>query len=140
MWQTVAPAEKRLTFEDGAYLIVKAQLSAGENLDKLAQMRGDDGEIDPVKWGPALLTAYLLDWSVTTPEGRPVAIREQPLEVVRSAIRQLEPGDYDEILEAVQAHDQAITAARQEKKRRAGVTPFDRSSLSRVAVPGGTNG
>jgi hypothetical protein len=140
MWQTVAPAEKRIACEGGAYLIVKAQLSAGEHLDMLAQMRGADGEVDPVKWGPALLAAYLLDWSVTTPDGRPVAIREQPLAVVLSAIRQLAGGDYDEILAAVQAHEQAIEAARQEKKRRSGATPFDRSSPSLVGATGGTNG
>jgi hypothetical protein len=140
MWQTIAPAEKRLTFEHGGWLVVKAQLSAGEHLDILANMRDDKGDLDPVKWGPALIAGYLLDWSVTDPAGRAVSIREQPLEEVLSAIRQLEDGDYQEILEAIQAHEKAVKAARQEKKRRPGVTPSDHFSPSLVAAAGAMNG
>jgi len=143
MSRFVTPAEVHIPLSGGDYLIVKAQLNAGETLEVFARMRlaDDPDHVDPLQVGPAIAIGYLLDWSLTDDTGRIVSIRNQPADVVLGALRALEYDDYTEILEAVQAHDTALQAARAEKKtRRAGPTPSDRSSRSLAVVGGGTSG
>lgn len=140
MSRFIDPAEQRLTLTDGDYLIVKAALTAGETLDMYAAMSGADDKIDPVKFGPALVAAYLLDWSLVDAAGRIVSVRDQPADVVTSALRALAYEDYREVVDAIQAHDEAVKAARQEKKRRAGASASGATWPSLAAAAGGTNG
>jgi len=140
MSRFVTPAEVRVPLSDGDYLIVKSRLNAGETLEMYARMRGADERVDPVKFGVAVVQAYLLDWSIADDAGRIVSIREQPPDVVAAALLNLEYPDFQEVLAAVQAHEQAIAAARQEKKQPTGDgLPVPSSRLHAVAI-GGTNG
>lgn len=141
MSRFVSPAEVRIPISDGDYLIVKNRLNAGETLAMYAAMRrGTEEKIDPTTFGQSLIQAYLLDWSITDDDGRVVSIRNQPPDVVAGALRNLEYPDFQELLAAVQAHETAIEAARQEKKRTTGEPPPGRSSPWPAAVTGASSG
>ena len=137
MSRFVTPAEVHIPLSGGDYLIVKAQLNAGETLEVFARMRlaADPDHVDPLQVGPAIALGYLLDWSLAIP------IRQQPADVVLAALRALEYDDYQEILETIKAHDARNQAARAEKKtRQAGLTASDPASRSLAAVAGATSG
>jgi hypothetical protein len=158
MSRFVKPTEVRLPISDGDYLIVKEKLTAGEQLEVFARLYktaegGSSGGItvgrsgvqesmtlDPLQVGLSTVIGYLLDWSLTDDDGRVVSIRNQPIDVVTAALRGLEFDDYQEIVAAVQAHDQRIQAARQEKKRSGGPSASGPISRSLAVVGGGTNG
>jgi hypothetical protein len=61
----------------------------------------------------AIITAYLLDWSVTDLEGQVIPIRTASAEAKESALRLLDFDSLIEIMNAITAHD---AASRQEKK------------------------
>jgi hypothetical protein len=158
MSRFVKPTEVRLPISEGDYLIVKEKLTAGEQLEVFARLYktaegGSSGGItvgrggvqesmtlDPLQVGLSTVLGYLLDWSLTDDDGRLVSIRNQPIDVVTAALRNLEFDDYQEIVAAVQAHDQRIQAARQEKKRFGGPSGSGPISQSLAVVGGGTNG
>jgi hypothetical protein len=141
MSRFVSPAEVRIPISDGDYLIVKNRLNAGEQLAMYAAMRGtDEDHVDPLKVGHALIQAYLLDWSITDDAGHVVSIRNQPPDVVAAVLTNLEYPDFEEIRAAIRAHEDAITAARQEKKQTTGDAPPVRSSPWPVAVTGASSG
>jgi hypothetical protein len=158
MSRFVKPTEVRLPISDGDYLIVKEKLTAGEQLEVFARLYktaegGSSGGVtvgktgiaesmtlDPLQVGLSMVLGYLLDWSLTDDDGRVVSIRNQPLDVVTAALRNLEFDDYQEIVAAVQAHDARHQAARQEKKRSGGPSGSGPISRSLAVVGGGTNG
>jgi hypothetical protein len=140
MSRFVTPAEVRLPLTDGDYLIVKNRLNAGETLEMYARMRGDGAQVDPLKFGIAMIQAYLLDWSIADDAGRVVSVRDQPPELVAGALTNLEYPDFQEILTAIRAHDDAIIAARQEKKQTTGEPLPGASSRWPAAVTGASSG
>ncbi|HMJ87577.1 MAG TPA: hypothetical protein VK504_30575 [Vicinamibacterales bacterium] len=158
MSRFVKPTEVRLPISDGDYLIVKEKLTAGEQLEVFARLYkpaegGGPGGVtigktgvaesmtlDPLQVGLSTVLGYLLDWSLTDDDGRVVSIRNQPIDVVTAALRNLEFDDHQEIVAAVQAHDARIQAARQEKKRSGGSSGSGPISRSLAVVGGGTNG
>jgi hypothetical protein len=140
MSRFVSPAEVRLAISDGDYLIVKNRLNAGETLAMYAAMRGTDEQVDPTKFGAATIQAYLLDWSIAGDDGHIVSIRNQPPDVVAGALLNLEYPDFQEILQAIRAHEQAIAAARQEKKQPTGDNSPEANSRLRVVATGASSG
>lgn len=136
----VTPDTRRLELTDGDYLIVKRQLTHGEELDAFARQTivGTEGtvRINPLRVGDTKVLAYLLDWSL-----REYAIKGQPVEVVESALRALAPEDYAEIKAAIDAHEEAMRAAREaEKKTGTGGTRSAPISPSPDAATGGMSG
>jgi hypothetical protein len=82
---------------------------------------GGRPELDLEQLGIAQAVVYLLDWSITDADDRPIGIRDQAYEFVAAALRAQTPESLREILDAIQAHDAAMTEARaQEKKPQAG--------------------
>ena len=137
----VRPDEVRLPLPGDHYVIVKAELNYGETIAMFAQMRRTEGDVDPLKVGAALVAAYLLDWSLTDNDGRILPVREQPPEVVAATLAHLPYDEGQDVVTAIRAHDDAITAAREEKKtRRAGPSASAPGSRSLVAVTGGMSG
>jgi len=137
----VRPDELRLTLEDGQhYVIVKAELNYGETIAMYAQMRGPDGGADPLKVGSALVVAYLLDWSLTDNDGRILSVREQPPDVVTAALNHLPYDEGQAVVAAIRAHDTALIAAREEKKRPSGAPTSAASSRLHAVATGATNG
>jgi hypothetical protein len=121
---------------DGDFLIVKQDLTAGEYRElmrasaKPVTITGTGAtsfELDPVAAGVAMVMAYLLDWSFTDPDGRTIAIANQPPAVVKAALDAIDSDAYLEVQTAIQAHQGARAAAlAEEKKTRSGAPAPDR--------------
>jgi len=121
----------------GDSITVKKFLTAGEfrelvraatkpvRLDAATAASGKDlaFEIDPTESGVATVMAYLLDWTFTDFDGRPVVIRDQPPAVVRAALDAIDAESYMEVQRAIQEHDQSMRAfVASEKKMMSGAT------------------
>lgn len=110
----VSPGTTRLSISQGDWLLVKQRLNAGETMD-LFERAGDPTGAQPMGHvGMAIVTAYLLDWSVTDLEGAVIPIRGVSAAEKDAALRLLDFDSLIEIMNAITAHD---TAIRQEKKR-----------------------
>lgn len=120
--------ELRLELTGGDWLLVRKHLTAGEERDaqarviKAGTMRsGEKPELDLEHLGIAQAVSYLIDWSITDADDQPIRIRDQGYPFVAAALRNQTPESLREILDAIQAHDAAMTEARSlEKKAPAG--------------------
>lgn len=125
MSRFVRPETTTLPISSGEFLTVKAYLTEGEQRAAYSAMYrgghsngdGSPPRINPQEVGIAMVLAFLVDWTVTDDEGRQVLIRDQPAEIVRAALDQLYPDEFDEIQTAIREHEARQLAARQEKKR-----------------------
>jgi len=122
----VTPQIVRLPLSDQQWIDVKGELTAGEERAMFAAM----GNVSPTmrlagsgvreQW----IVAYVLGWSLTDEDGRPVAFSAGALDALR--------GDrLAELWDAVNAHDERVRGARdEEKKTRAGSSPLRPNSPS----------
>jgi hypothetical protein len=141
----VVPREVRINLPNGEWISVKQKLNAGETKALYAGARRENADpnapaekqLDPVKGLDAMIGAYLVDWSFIDPQGLPIIIRGMPAELIIDAANQLDFDDYNDILEAIQAHD---TKIRQEKKRQTSAPGSSPTSPSLGSTDGGTNG
>ena len=119
----VLPGQTRLALTRGDFLIVKQQLNAGETFDLFERAAPDVDltvpgalqHLPPGRVGVAMVTAYLLDWSVTDADGHVIPIRGTSQDDTAAALRLLDFESMIEIINAITAHDARI---RQEKKLR----------------------
>jgi hypothetical protein len=122
--------EVRLELPGGEWLLVRKHLTAGEVRDAQAKVikagafkAGERPELDLEHLGIAQAVSYLLDWSITDVNDNPIRIRDQAYPFVAAALRNMTPEGLQVILDAIQAHDGAMTAEREhEKKVRAGAS------------------
>jgi hypothetical protein len=136
------PETLRLELSQGDHLIVKQDLTAGEyrelmraSTKPLTLTPGDTAaprmELDPMAAGVALVMAYLVDWTFTDPDGRPLRIADQPPADVKAALDAIDSDSYMEVQRAIQAHQAARTEAlAAEKKIPNGPTASDRTLTS----------
>jgi hypothetical protein len=114
------PALTTLKISNGDTLTVKRRLNAGESRAAFARMARTlaDGsiEIDPLLRGITIITAYLVDWSLTDDTGQLVVIRDQPPPVVIAALDALDSESYLEIQNAIEAHDAELLRERNAEK------------------------
>lgn len=113
----VLPETVRLTLPSGDWMVVKKELTVGEDhryrsagLHRISR-EGQAPTVD-VNWAEIALArveTYLVDWSAKTADGKDVP-------VTRAAIEALDPDDFRVMDEAIQAH---IAATAEEKKLRA---------------------
>lgn len=130
--------EMRLELTGGDWLLVRKHLTAGEERDAQAKVikagsfkTGERPELDLEHLGIAQAVSYLIDWSITDADDKPIRIRDQAYAFVAAALKNQTPESLREILDAIQAHDSAMTAERaQEKKVRAGENGFAPTSTS----------
>lgn len=134
------PEIEVLPISGGDTLTVKKFLTAGEfrklvqnstnpvRIDATMRTEKDLGfDVDPSASGVALVLAYLLDWTFTDFDDRPLVIREQPESVVRAALDAIDADSYMEVQRAIQAHDKTMRAfVAAEKKMKSGETTPDR--------------
>lgn len=110
-----------LKISNGDTLIVKRRLNSGEQRAAYARMyiAGVDGtlKVNPLQIAVALVTAYLVDWSLTDDSGAIVKIRDQSIEAVTSALDSLDPESFAEIRHAIEAHEAAMIAEREQEKK-----------------------
>lgn len=143
MSRFVRPDVVILKLSDGDTLTVKARLNAGEEHDAFARMieSAPDGSLRRnLRWaGISLAVAYLVDWSLTDDDGRLVAIRDHAPDAVLAILKALDPDSYKEVREAIEAHDTAVRAKReQEKNGQGGGLGSPAISPSLVGVAGAT--
>lgn len=139
------PETEIIPISQGDTITVKKFLTAGEfreliraatkpvRLDASSGTFGKDlsFEIDPTESGVATVLAYLLDWTFTDFDGRPLVIRHQPQSVVRSMLDLIDSDSYMEVQRAIQEHDKSMRAfAESEKKMTSGETRPERTLQS----------
>lgn len=145
MSRFVRPDDTILKISNGDTLTVRRRLNHGEQSQMFERMylAGVDGRVhlNVLATGIAIVTAYLIDWSLTGEDGRVRVIRDQPIEVVTAALNELSPEDFGEIRAAIEAHERAMAAERSAaKKIHDGETDSVATSPSLGAAGGGLNG
>jgi hypothetical protein len=144
-WRFVQPTTRRLELTEGDWILVKTRLTAGERRAAWSRMviYASDGtrSINPHMVGLSTILAYLVDWNVTDPTGRVAPLHtldgQDPIGLATAALDQLDPESFDEILQAIKAHELAMIAEREaEKKTRHGDPPSSATSRSPVTITG----
>lgn len=138
MSRFVRPETNKLDLSDGDWVLVKRQLTAGEQRRAFARhvkvMRaGEPMTIDPEAVGLGVMTQYLLDWSLADDTGRVVLIRDQPSSVVEAALNALDPASFREIDAAIAAHVDRIRLELDAEKK-------SRDTGSKLSVISGSAG
>lgn len=134
MARILRPETARVPLSDGDWLIVKKRLTAGETREMYRGGITSTGRIDHLNMPYSRALAYLVDWSVTDPDGKPVIIRDKSRDEVASALDALDPDFYGEIMRAIEAHEDAMRDERdREKKAASGQTDSGSSSGSASA-------
>jgi hypothetical protein len=137
----VRPDVRTLTLANGDTITVKQRLSAGEKREAYARMyqSGADGQLQrhPIMYAISMVCAYLVDWSLRDDDGKPVVIRDLSTDQLQSVVDSLAFEDFNEIKDAIQAHEDAMVAARDaQKKSQAGGTASPATSISRSDAGG----
>ena len=99
---------------------------------------GLDGlRVNPLQTGLALITAYLLDWSLVDDDGVRVPIAGLSVADLESTLNGLDPESFAEIKRAIDDHEEAMRVEReQEKKLRDGSPAAGVTSPSPSGVAG----
>ena len=130
-----------LALTQGDTITVKRYLTAAEfrqvvkastrpvKLDGAASATDLALEIDPTESGLATVLAYLLDWTFTDYDGRPLTIRDQPPATVRAALNAIDAESYLEVQRAIQGHDKAIRALIAQEKKAMSGSPTPETTL-----------
>jgi len=144
MYRFVRPDTTVLTLSDGDTLTIRTRLNAGEQRALWARSMepAPDGRwrVNLAQTGLALVTAYLLDWSLRDDTGV-VPIRGLAVGELETVLNNLEIESFTEILHAVERHKAAMDEARaEEKKLRAGSPADGMTSRSLSVVGGGSSG
>jgi hypothetical protein len=125
--RVVRPETTKLSISGGDWLLVKKRLTHGEQQAAFARRYVTDVEGAKVNLlqhtGLALITSYLLDWSLTDLEDKPLGIRGEPISVVEAHLNAIDPGSFDEIRDAIRAHEAAMDAERDAQKKIHGGEP-----------------
>ena len=145
MSRFVGPHSDTLTLDNGDTLTVRRRLNMGEQRESVHACRevAPDGSVtfDTTKLGLAKVAAYLLDWRLTEapplrqPDGRPIALEDRI-----AVLDNLDPADFAELKDAIDAHEQRQIAARLEEKKRAATTNAAPTTRSPFAAAGTSTG
>lgn len=127
--RVVRPDDIKLQISGGDWLLVKKRLTAGERHASFERMylKNADGSfvvlpigglaVSASRIAMATVTAYLLDWSLTTPDDKPLVIRDKPLEVMERALGSIDEESFTEIRKAIDAHEAAMAQERADLKK-----------------------
>lgn len=118
--RVVRPETDTLQISDGDWLLVKKRLSHGDQQEAFANKYITDAfgqRVNLRRAGMDKVLAYLLDWSLTGLDDKPLAIKGQPIEVVESALNLIDPESFTEISAAIDAHELAEATKRAEQKK-----------------------
>lgn len=136
------PETVKIDLTQGDWILVKKYLTAGEQRAIYSGMLRADGErVDLSRIQLSKMVGYLLDWSITDADDKPVVIRNASSDAVESMLNALDYESFVEISTAISEHEQAMSdALAQEKKSRTGETPSSPTSRSRKRTAGSTSG
>ena len=120
MSRFLKPNVVRLNLKGGDFIIVKRELTAGEQRRAFARTtkpvkHGQPIELDLEKVGISNLVEYLVDWSFVDENGAPVGIKDMPQEYVADVLNSLDADSFAEISEAIDEHERTVA---EEKKTR----------------------
>jgi hypothetical protein len=137
----VQPESRKLDISNGDWLIVRKRLTTGERRDAYRRTYVENSRGEMVSHSAlsatVLVTAYLLDWSLADAAGQQMAIQGQPWDVIAAYVDALDPVDFTEIRDAIEAHQAAMTAEREaQKKTRSGAMTSSPTSGLPLAVDG----
>jgi hypothetical protein len=129
------PDTCRLDLTRGDWLLVKKWLTAGETRDIFARTvktlkAGDRAELEPRQLGITQAAVYLVDWTFQDADGKPLVIRDQPVEVIVEMLNDLDAPDLAEVLTAIYEHDARMEAEREVQKKTAGAPASSPTSES----------
>jgi|SRR5215510_1586300 len=125
----ITPETVTLPLADGRTLTVKKRLSAGDQFDAFERMywRLADGTyaaradgsliVSPAAMRLSTVISYLVDWTLTGPDGRPVAIAGVSPSDLTAILRNLEAARFAEIYAAIDGHDRAMARERAAQKK-----------------------
>ena len=138
--RVVRPQEVQIALSDGDWIRVKKRLTAGEAREQFARIvkdapGGERPTLDSVGVGLSRILAYLLDWSLVDEKGHVLPLRnsrgELAPDVMTASINSIDPESFKEILQAIEAHEEAMDAERTaEKNDQAGENKSPAISLS----------
>jgi hypothetical protein len=110
----VTPDIVRLPLSDGDFIDIKKELNAGENRRVFARLvkdmhAGEKIQLEPEQVGLTKVVEYLIGWSFTDGNGKPVDVSE-------GAIQNLDQDTFTEITKAIDAHEEKMDAERTARK------------------------
>lgn len=135
----VIPKVDRLTLSGGRWIDVKHRLNAGEQRRIFGRqvrelVAGQRPTLNPEMVGLARVIEYVVGWSLTDAKGDAVPVSE-------SAVDNLDPDVYGEIMLAVESHESRVDAERvKEKNDRDGASTSSAISPSLSGVAGALSG
>jgi len=140
----VRPEVTVLTLADGEKLTVRKRLNHGEQTACFARMymtlASGERKVDTLKVGLAMISAYLLDWTLTDDSGNVVQIRDKSLDDVESALNALDPYSFNEIRAAIEKHEIEMAKERAAGKPTGGESKSAATSSSPAGAAGDTSG
>jgi hypothetical protein len=111
----VIPRELTLPLAHGRTVTVWAELNHGQYIAMLARMytEAKDGELrrDVIKTTDATVIAYLIDWTLTDPQGDRIPVRGRPPAEVQDALNNLRQAVARDLKQTIEAHHAAVEAA-----------------------------
>jgi len=121
----VIPQDVTLPLANGRTITVWAELNHGQYIAMLSRMytEAKDGELrrDVIKTTDATVIAYLIDWTLTDPQGERIAIRGRPPDQVQDALNNLRQAVAQDIKRVIDAHHAAVEAAATALKKTASI-------------------
>lgn len=119
--RVVPPETVRLPISDGDWIEVKKRLTAGEARAVMGRMvksmsPGEKIQLDPIEVGRSKAIEYLYDWSLVGSDGKVIAIRDRSRAEIGQQLDALDGDSFKEITDAIEAHEKAMEAEREEKK------------------------
>lgn len=117
----VQPETQTLQLSGGDYVVVRKRLNTGERRAALSRMylTTADGTMTrhPVLYGIHQVVAYLLDWSFKGPDGNKVVIEGRSIDEIQHCVDNLDPVDFQEVRDAIEAHEEAMAKERADAKK-----------------------
>ncbi len=136
----VRPDEITIPLTHGDTITIRRELTHGERTEQYRRacvLRDDRLVRDPLLGPVALITTYLVDWTIQGEGDRKVPIKDLSADELADILNQLQDEAFDEILQAILAHEAALA---RERSRPEALPPSAAISTSPVAAGGGTNG
>lgn len=134
----VEPESVRLNLSGGQWIDVKKELNAGEARDIFTDLvkgmhAGSAAELDPKNVGVSKILVYVLGWSLKR--------QGVPIPFTRDALLSLRPAKFQEIVDAVDTHEQATLKEIEERKNDLGdASGLPSASPSLGTTTGAMNG
>jgi len=121
MSDIVTPRELTLPLADGRTVTVWAELNHGQYIAMLSRMytEAKDGALrrDVIKTTDATVIAYLIDWTLTDPQGDRLEVRGLAPDAVQDVLNNLRQPVAQDVKRVIEAHHAQLEAAGEALKK-----------------------